>query len=55
MERIAELFRECVIEGKTVKEEVNRFRARFTRIHFSFDSRAHSASGTPVDADMAGA
>ncbi len=37
MERIAGLVRECIIDGKTVKEEVNRFRAEFTDIHFSFD------------------
>ncbi len=55
MERIAQLFCECIIEGKSVKEEVNRFRAGFTDIHFSFDSEVSSASGTPMDAGLAGA
>ena len=37
MVRIAELIKECVIEGKTVKEEVNRFRSEFQTVCYSFD------------------
>ena len=38
MDRIAELMRECLIDGKEVKQEVNAFRSRFQQIHYSFDS-----------------
>ncbi|MFW6138471.1 MAG: serine hydroxymethyltransferase [Spirochaetota bacterium] len=37
MEYIAALMRECVIEGKEVKEEVNKFRNNFTSVQYSFD------------------
>ncbi len=39
MAEIARLFRECLIDGKPVKAEVNRFRARFLDVHYSFDAR----------------
>ncbi len=38
MERIAELMKECVIDKKSVKKEVNSFRSQFSDIHFSFDT-----------------
>jgi glycine hydroxymethyltransferase len=38
MEEIARFFKECLIDGKTVKEGVNRFRSRFVEVKYSFDS-----------------
>ncbi len=37
MGRIAELIKECIIDKKSVKEEVNRFRSNFQQVHYSFD------------------
>jgi glycine hydroxymethyltransferase len=37
MIRIAELIKECVIENKSVKEEVNRFRSEYQEVKYSFD------------------
>jgi glycine hydroxymethyltransferase len=37
MERIAELMKECVIDKKSVKEEVNRFRSEYQRVKYSYD------------------
>jgi glycine hydroxymethyltransferase len=58
MEEIARLMKESVIDGKLVKDEVTRFRARFTRVHFSHDRPAASASAAakadPLDMDLAG-
>jgi glycine hydroxymethyltransferase len=39
MERIAELIKECVIDNKPVKKEVNRFRADYQKVKFSFDDK----------------
>lgn len=38
MGRIAELIKECIIEKKTVKEEVNRFRSNYQEVHYSYDA-----------------
>ena len=40
MVRIAELIKECVIEKKLVKEEVNRFRSEYQEVKYSFDELA---------------
>jgi glycine hydroxymethyltransferase len=37
MEKIAELIKECVIDKKNVKEEVNRFRSAYQEVKYSFD------------------
>ncbi len=37
MERIASLMKECLADGKEVREEVNRFRSEFTEVKYSFD------------------
>ena len=37
MDRIAELIKECIIDKKPVKEEVNRFRSKFQKVHYSYD------------------
>ncbi len=37
MGRIAELIKECVIEKKPVKDEVNRFRSEYQEVKYSFD------------------
>ena len=37
MGRIAELIKECIIDKKTVKEEVNRFRSPFQEVNYSYD------------------
>ncbi len=38
MGRIAELIKECIIDKKPVKEAVNRFRAEYQEIKYSYDS-----------------
>jgi len=37
MERIAHLIKECIIQGKEVRGEDNRFREDFTGVRYSFD------------------
>jgi glycine/serine hydroxymethyltransferase len=37
MGRIAELMKECIIDKKAVKDEVNRFRSKFQHVHYSYD------------------
>ncbi len=37
MDRIAELIKECIIDKKPVKEEVNRFRSNYQQVHYSYD------------------
>ena len=37
MDRIAELIKECIIDKKPVKEEVNRFRSNYQKVHYSYD------------------
>ena len=37
MQVIARLIRECIIEGKEVREEVSRFRSSYTSVRYSFD------------------
>jgi glycine hydroxymethyltransferase len=37
MGRIAELIKECIMDKKPVKEEVNRFRAKYRKIKYSCD------------------
>lgn len=37
MEVIARLIRECIIEGREVREEVSRFRSNYTSVRYSFD------------------
>jgi glycine hydroxymethyltransferase len=38
MGRIAELIKECIIDKKPVKEEVNRFRAKYQKIKYCYDN-----------------
>ena len=38
MGRIAELIKECIVDKKPVKEEVNRFRSKYKEIKYSYDS-----------------
>jgi glycine hydroxymethyltransferase len=49
MEEIARFFKESLIDGKVVKEEVDRFRGRFVDVHYSFDQR----SGAPIPQSLA--
>ena len=37
MGRIAELIKECIIDNKTVKEAVSRFRSQFQEVNYSYD------------------
>ena len=37
MGKIAELMKECVVDNKTVKEEVNRFRGQYQSVKYSYD------------------
>jgi glycine hydroxymethyltransferase len=39
MMRIAELIKECIVENKPVRDEVNRFRAEFQEVKYSFDDK----------------
>ena len=64
MEEIARLFKACLIDGKDVKEEVNRFRGRFVSVQYSFDApgspedaptrKVGTRRSEPIDIDMAG-
>jgi glycine hydroxymethyltransferase len=63
MDRIAALFKECLVDGKGVKDEVNRFRSGFVHVHYSFDPRPGSEEAPTrkitrkpgaVDVDLAG-
>jgi glycine hydroxymethyltransferase len=38
MGKIAELMKECVVDNKSVKEEVNRFRGQFQEVNYSYDN-----------------
>ena len=44
MGRIAELIKECVIDKKEVKEEVNRFRSKYRKVKYSYDAYAEKPS-----------
>ena len=55
MDEIARLLKACVIDGRTVKDEVNRFRLRFQDVHYSFDTPPAAAKADPIDAHVAGA
>ncbi|CAB1060492.1 Serine hydroxymethyltransferase (tetrahydromethanopterin-dependent) [Olavius sp. associated proteobacterium Delta 1] len=37
MGRIAELIKECIVDKKTVIEEVNRFRSKYQEVRYSYD------------------
>ena len=37
MQRIAELFKRCLIDKRFVGDEVSEFRAPFQKVHYSFD------------------
>lgn len=37
MGKIAELMKECVVDNKAVKEEVNRFRGQYQSVKYSYD------------------
>ena len=37
MGRIAELIKECIMEKKSVKDEINRFRSEFQEVAYSYD------------------
>ncbi len=59
MEEMARLMKACVIEGKAVKEDVNRFRGRFVEVGYSFDPprsrrRAGESTADPVEVDLSG-
>jgi glycine hydroxymethyltransferase len=38
MEPIAELIKQCIIDRKPVKDEVNRFRSEYQRLKYSYDA-----------------
>jgi len=64
MEEIARLFKECLIGGRAVRGEVNRFRSRFVGVRYSFDAppgsdeddgpRTGGRKDESVDVDLAG-
>jgi glycine hydroxymethyltransferase len=62
MEEIARLFKESLIDGKTVKEGVNQFRSRFVEVKYSFDSGSSDDAPTKkipkrpgaIEPDLAG-
>ena len=53
MEEIARLIHACIVERQDVKEEVNRFRQRFTAVGYSYDDRVEAPS--PAEARSAAA
>jgi len=62
MAEIARFFKECLIDGKSVKEELNKFRRRFVEVKYSFDGaggeeaptkRVALKNGT-IEPDLAG-
>jgi glycine hydroxymethyltransferase len=48
MEEIARFFKECLIDGKTVKDGVNQFRSRFVEVKYSFDSAGSGGDDAPT-------
>jgi glycine hydroxymethyltransferase len=44
MGKIAELIKECIIDKKTVKEEVNRFWSQYQDVKYSYDETAQKKS-----------
>ena len=44
MERVAELIAEAVVQGRDVRDEVNRFRERFQDVKYSFDESAEDTA-----------
>ncbi len=38
MGKIAELMKECIVDKKSVKDEVNRFRGRYQEVKYSYDN-----------------
>jgi len=54
MDEIARLIHAVVAGGKDVKAEVNRFRARFQAVSYSFDAPRTDAKAATVEMDIAG-
>jgi hypothetical protein len=61
MEEIARFFKESLIDGKAVKEGVNKFRSRFVEVKYSFDSASGDEAPTKkirksgaIEPDLAG-
>jgi glycine hydroxymethyltransferase len=48
MEEIARFFKECLIDGKTVKDGVNQLRSRFVEVKYSFDSAGSGGDDAPT-------
>jgi glycine hydroxymethyltransferase len=46
MGKIAELIKECIIDNKSVKEEVNRFRRDYQAVKYSYDNKTQDLTGT---------
>ena len=46
MGRIAELIKECIIDKKSIKEEVNRFRAKYRRIKYNYGKHFNKSIGS---------
>ncbi len=39
MERIAQLIKECILDNKSIRDEVNQFRKEYLEVKYSFDDR----------------
>ena len=52
MVRIAELIKECLIDKKSVKEEVNRFRSEYREVKYSYDANSCPVTGDQVISDQ---
>ena len=48
MDHIAKLIKECIIDNKPVKEEVNRFRSQYRKVHYSYDEN-NQENAQPVE------
>jgi hypothetical protein len=61
MAEIARFFKECLIDGKSVKGELNKFRGRFVDVKYSFDAAVAEDAPTrkmgkagAIEPDLAG-
>ncbi len=55
MKQIASFFKQCLIEGKFVADEVAEFRRSYQTIHYSYDGGRKDAAGGRKEAGEAGA
>ena len=55
MGKIAELMKECIVDHKTVKDEVNRFRGKYQNVKYSYDDMGAEKLEPIKEINVAGA